>query len=101
VDPAVVELVATMQRDAFEAQLGVDAELEELDPPFARRLGEIDVPALVVVGEDDLEDFHGIAARLAAELPRARPVVTVAGAAHLPALERPEETAALLRDFLA
>jgi 3-oxoadipate enol-lactonase len=100
VDPAIGELVATMQRDAFVAQLGVDAELEESDPPVARRLREIAVPALVVVGEDDMEDFHRIAARLAAELPGAGPVVTIPEAAHLPALERPDETARALVAFL-
>jgi 3-oxoadipate enol-lactonase len=98
-DRAVVELVETMDRDAIGAQLGIDAELEEHDPPVARRLGEIGAPALVVVGADDLEDFHRIAARLAAELPGASEVVTVAGAAHLPALERADETARLLLDF--
>jgi 3-oxoadipate enol-lactonase len=99
-DPAVVELVRAMQRDAFALQEGVDAELEESDPPVARRLGEIAVPALVAVGEDDIEDFHRIAARLANELPGAGPVVTIPGAAHLPALERPDETAQALLDFL-
>ena len=101
VDPAVVDLVRTMQRDAFAAQLGVDADFDELDPPLARRLGEIAAPALLVVGTDDVGDFHRIAQRLADELPAVGPVVTVDGAAHLPALERPDETARLLLDFLA
>jgi 3-oxoadipate enol-lactonase len=101
VDPAVRDLVATMQRDAFEAQIGVEAELEEPDPPVARRLGEISAPALVVVGADDVEDFLAIARRLADELPGAEEVVTVAGAAHLPALERPAEVADLVAAFLA
>jgi 3-oxoadipate enol-lactonase len=101
VDPAVVELVERMQRAAFEAQLGVDAEFEELDPPVARRLREIGVPALVVVGAEDLGDFARIAERLADELPGAGPVVPIEGAAHLPALERPDETARLVLDFLA
>jgi 3-oxoadipate enol-lactonase len=100
VDPAIVDLVRTMQRDAFAAQLGVEADYDELDPPLARRLGEIAAPALVVVGADDVGDFHAIAQRLADELPGAGPVVTVEGAAHLPALERPDETARLLLDFL-
>ena len=100
VDPAVRELVATMQRDAFQAQIGVDAELEKLDPPVARRLGEITAPALVVAGADDVEDFVAIARRLADELPRAREVVTVARAAHLPALERPAEVAEHVLGFL-
>ena len=101
VDPAVRDLVATMQRGAFEAQIGVDAELEELDPPVARRLGEIAAPALVVAGADDVEDFLALAHRLADELPGAREVVTVAGAAHLPALERPDEVADLVVAFVA
>jgi 3-oxoadipate enol-lactonase len=100
-DPAVVELVAAMQRDAFEAQIGVEADLEENDPPVATRLGEIAAPALVVVGADDVADFHGLARTFAAELPNAEPVVTIAGAAHLPALERPDDVAAVLVPFLA
>jgi 3-oxoadipate enol-lactonase len=100
-DPAVVALVAAMQRDAFVAQAGVDAELEAFDPPVAERLGEIAAPAFVAVGADDVADFHRIAERLAAELPAARPVVTIAGAAHLPALERPDAVAELLVAFLA
>jgi 3-oxoadipate enol-lactonase len=101
VDRAVSDLVATMQRDAFEAQLGVDAELEETSPPVAERLGEIEAPALVVVGEHDLPDFRALGERFAAELPNARPLVTVPGAAHLPALERPDAVAELLLEFLA
>ena len=102
VDPALTDLVATMQRDAFAAQMDVEAEFEELDPPLARRLSEIVAPALVAVGADDVEDVHRIAERLATELPGgARPVVTVQGAAHLPALERPDDVAAVLVPFLA
>lgn len=100
VDPAVRDLVATMQRDAYLAQDGVDAEYDEDDPPVARRLGEIRAPALVVAGADDVEDFHRIAATLAAGLPGAGPIVTVPRAAHLPALERPDEVAELVIAFL-
>jgi pimeloyl-ACP methyl ester carboxylesterase len=101
VDPALRDLVATMQRDAFHAQLGVDAEDEELDPPVAERLREVRAPALVMVGEHDLTDFRRIAERLAGELPGARPLVTIADAAHLPALERPGAVADPLVAFLA
>jgi 3-oxoadipate enol-lactonase len=101
VDPAVRDLVATMQRNAFEAQIGIDAKLEQLDPPVARRLHEIAAPALVLAGADDAGDFVAIAQRLAEELPGASEVVTVARAAHLPALERPDEVADLVLAFLA
>jgi len=100
VDPAVVALVRTMQRDAFAAQIDVDASLDEPDPPVARRLREVAMPTLVVVGADDVADFAAIARRLADEIPGAGPVVTIARAAHLPALERPAETAAAVLDFL-
>jgi len=100
VDPAVRDLVATMQRDAFVAKRGVDAELEQEDPPIAHRLTEIRAPALVAVGADDVEDFHRIAGILAAALPGAGAVVIVPRAAHLPALERPDDVAALLIEFL-
>jgi 3-oxoadipate enol-lactonase len=101
VDPGVRALVTTMARRAFEVQDGVDAEFEELDPPIARRLGEIRVPGLVVIGEDDVDDFDRIAAQLARELPGAEGVVRIRGAAHLPALERPAETAEALLGFLS
>ena len=101
VDPAVLDLVRTMQRDAFAAQADVDASIEPFDPPVARRLGDVAMPTLVVVGADDVPDFVAIARRLADEIPGAGPVVTIARAAHLPALERPAETAAAVLDFLA
>jgi pimeloyl-ACP methyl ester carboxylesterase len=100
-DPAVADLVAAMQRNVFELQEGVDADLERSDPPVAARLRDIAAPALVAVGADDLDDFHRIAERLAAELPNARPVVTIPGAAHLPALERPDDVARVLVPFLS
>ena len=89
-----------MQRDAFDAQIDVDAALDEPDPPVARRLREVALPTLVVVGADDVADFAAIAQRLAGEIPGAGPLVTIARAAHLPALERPAETAAAVLDFL-
>ena len=101
VDPDVRALVAAMQRDAFVAQLGVDAEPEALDPPLAERLGDVRAPALVMVGEDDVPDFRQIAERLVAQLPAARPLQVIPGAAHLPALERPGAVSALLLEFLA
>lgn len=94
-------LVREMQRRAFELQLAVpDVGPEEpFDPPASARLGEIRCPTLVVVGALDKDDFHGIADRLAAGIPGAEKVV-VAGAAHLPSLERPDEFNRLLVDFL-
>jgi pimeloyl-ACP methyl ester carboxylesterase len=96
VDPAMRALVADMQRRAFELQQGVGAEEEELDTDLAR----VTAPTVVAVGELDLPDFHEIGRHVAAAIPNAEELTVVAGAAHLPALERPAEVARLLARVL-
>lgn len=95
------ERVREMQRRAFDVQLLVPKEFYPVDSGVgAEDLAGIAVPALVVSGANDHPDFRGIAARLATLLPDARPV-ELEWAGHLPALERPEDTSALLIDYLA
>jgi len=89
--------VAAMQRRAFETQLAAGEPEEAPDPLEGRELGE--VPALIVVGEHDMPDFHAGAEAWAAELPGARRV-TMAGAGHLAPLEQPEAFRELLAGFL-
>jgi pimeloyl-ACP methyl ester carboxylesterase len=57
------------------------------------------MPTLLVVGDADRAEQLPLAARLAAEIPNAR-LETVAGAGHLPSIERPDELNRLLLDFL-
>jgi pimeloyl-ACP methyl ester carboxylesterase len=57
-------------------------------------------PALVLMGADDRLCPHDRHALMHALMPQSR-LVTVAGAGHLPPLERPAETAAALCDWLA
>jgi pimeloyl-ACP methyl ester carboxylesterase len=88
--------IARMQRRAFEVQLAAD---EQDPPPRAERV-EVDpvavaVPALVVAGAHDVAHHRDIATLLAREVPGAE-LVELAWAGHLPSLERPDETAALL-----
>jgi len=101
VDPEVRDLVRTMQRHAFELPepdpFGPETKL---DPPTSRRLGEVGVPTLLVVGDEDVPDFGAIAERLSRELPDAR-LVVIHDAAHVVALERPEEFNPVLVEFLA
>jgi pimeloyl-ACP methyl ester carboxylesterase len=100
VDPAVRELVRTMQRHAFELpEPDPPPEDVRLDPPASTRLGEIGVPTLVVVGDEDVEDFRRIAAAVAAGIPDAREVV-ISHAAHVIALEKPAEFNRALLEFL-
>lgn len=67
--------------------------------PANERLAEIQAPALVITGEQDVPDFQRAADHLAAGLAGARRE-TVAGAGHLPNLEAPERFNHLLADFL-
>jgi pimeloyl-ACP methyl ester carboxylesterase len=98
VDPGVRAGVAEMQRRAYELQREWVDE-EPLVPELAERLGEIRVPVLVVVGEEDQPDLQAIAERLAREIPGAR-LATIANTAHVPSMERPREFDELVLPFL-
>ena len=91
VDPELRRLVGEMQRQAFELQEPVwdDADEEPLVADLGARAGDLEMPALVVVGDEDVPDMHAIAERLAAAIPGAE-LARIAGAAHLPSLERPD-----------
>ena len=73
---------------------------EALVDDVGARLGEIRVPVLVTAGDLDVADVHALADRFERELPNVRRT-TIAGAAHLPSMERPEEFERLVLDFLA
>ena len=84
-------LVAEMQRQAFRLSKGHDdLQADRLEPPASARLDDVRVPTLVVTGDEDVEDIHAIADRLAREIPGAERA-TIPDAAHLPSLERPDE----------
>jgi pimeloyl-ACP methyl ester carboxylesterase len=99
-DDSARVLVREMQRRAFE----LDTAAEQLSPAVELRrpdlaLDTLAMPALVVSGEHDLLWFRQTARHLAERLPRAE-AVELAWAGHLPSLERPEEAAALVANYL-
>ncbi|MER5738215.1 MULTISPECIES: alpha/beta hydrolase [unclassified Streptomyces] len=99
--PEARALVHAMQRRAFELQLAAPEEHGPRPSGVTQEdLGGIAVPVLVVTGAHDVPDFRAIGEKTAALLPDAR-LVTLDWAGHLPSLERPEETLALLTDHLA
>lgn len=101
IDPEVRELVAGMQRRAFHVQTGHDdVRVARLEPPVSERLDEVRAPTLVLTGSDDVEDILRIAGRLASGITGATRE-TIAGAAHLPNLDRPEEFDRIVLGFLA
>ena len=98
---AIRALVAVMQRRAFEITADWDeVEEVELDPPALDRLGELDVPTLVLTGGLDLDAISRAAEAVATGIPNARHEAWP-DAAHLPSLERPDDFATLLEGWLA
>jgi pimeloyl-ACP methyl ester carboxylesterase len=100
VDPGVRDLVAGMQRRAFELERPDGGPEEELEESAAARLAEIRVPTLVLVGALDVPDMLAISERIAAEVPGAERVV-VDGGAHMVTMERPDQVNEPLLAFLA
>ena len=99
-DPATVELVKTMilesSPDGAVAALGAMRGRPDSTP----LLKEIEVPTLVIGGEEDAISTPDVMGAMAGEIPGARHV-TLAGAGHLSNLEDPEGFNGALEDFLA
>jgi len=104
VDPEVRARVAAMVLRRYEMQAGAweggAREESALDGSVESRLGEIRCSTLVVVGDEDISDMQAIARHVAASIEGAR-LVTMAKAAHLPSLERPDDMNSLLLAFLS
>ncbi len=95
-----------LMRDRRAAFLGTDptvfgaacAALATLD--LRGRLNEVEVPVLVMVGENDEATPPAMSQELAAGLPNAR-LVTLSGCAHVPQLQDPGRFLEALLPFLA
>ena len=72
----------------------------EVDVPAPyNRLAEVAVPTLVIWGDLDFPDIQERCRHVATTVPRAESH-QMAGAAHLPSLERPAEITALIAAFV-
>ena len=101
--PDVVNAVRVMM--ARQSVAGITGALQALrDRPDSREtLGTITVPTLVVVGEEDVLTPINEARAIAEALPAAARVrmEIIAGAGHLPCVERSAATTHAVSDFLA
>jgi len=98
VPPELRRRVFEMQRRAFE--IDNDAAVGSwLVPDRADRLGEVEIPTLLVVGELDQPDFAAIGRHMAEAMPDAR-LEMMPGVAHLPPMEAPAPFAELVLGFL-
>ena len=63
-------------------------------------LGRIKVPTLCVVGADDAATPPAVVEDMRRQIPTARPLAVIPGAGHIPPMENPAATAAVLQSFL-
>jgi 3-oxoadipate enol-lactonase len=90
IDPAVRQRVYEMLYHDLTVPMPEGAEEQSLEPPARRRLAEIRVPTLVMVGDYDLPEKQELAALLAERIPGAQQVV-IPGVAHMVNMEKPAE----------
>jgi len=73
---------------------------EPLDPPAADRLGELQVPTLILIGAVDQPVMRRAADYMATHIADAQQVV-IPDTAHLPSMEQPTHFNQIVLDFLA
>ncbi len=95
VDDALYERVCSMIVRSYALQAGVEASLLRIEIEPER----ISAPSLVMRGALDWPDVAAAAERFVAGISDVREVV-IDGCAHLPTMERPEEVARLVLEFL-
>ncbi len=102
VDPEIRAKAFEMARQVTVHELsGIgDHKSKTTDIPAAQRLTELTMPALVIIGENDLPYLQQAADYLAEQLPQARKLI-LPNAAHLPNMEHPALFEASVREFLA
>jgi pimeloyl-ACP methyl ester carboxylesterase len=85
--------------EGYKAHANEEPSSKPLDPPAAKRLGEITVPTLVMVGDLDTRDTVAACRKLVGEIPGAR-LEVFKGVAHMVNLEQPERFTRLVLEFL-
>lgn len=87
-DPRTADLVWQMIRDN-KRMFVIEWPSEKMDPRAYARLGEIKVPTLFVIGDQDSQTVLKVASATAARLPGAE-IVRIPNADHLPQMVAPD-----------
>jgi 3-oxoadipate enol-lactonase len=98
VAPALRERVREMILGTYTSHT-TEGKPQRLDPPAAKRLGDVNTPTLIILGDLDESGVLAAADQLARGIPGARKVVIV-GTAHMPSMEKPGEFNQIVLDFL-
>lgn len=99
VDPTTLPAEKLAVQRGNMASLRAVAGIPMSDPKLLRRLGEVEIPALVLWGESDRIASTTYGRGLAAALPAGR-FTLIEKAGHLPQIERPEATLAAIDAFV-
>ena len=100
VDPVMRKLAYDMDRLALShdaKKLG--KRLPNSERPAYDRLGEVKVPVLIIVGENDTPYHHAAADYMLKHLPEAKKMV-IQDAAHLPNMDHPGQFGEIVNTFL-
>lgn len=100
VNPQVREAVAAMQLHAFQMPEPEEAAVIRPDSPAIKRLDEVRVPTLIIVGMLDVAAVIRHARMLAEQISRAQ-LELMAKAAHLPSMEQPALFNEKVQQFMA
>ena len=92
-------LIKQIARDNIHELTMDESDAEQLDPPAAHRLAEIDVPTLILEAEYDPPDMRRVCDFLGVEIMGSRKVV-VEGADHVVNVRQPERFEELVLPFL-
>lgn len=97
--PSTAPLLKTMIDENASAIKMKFWPFEKMDPPAAKRLGEIKVPTLIILGEKDIKSMLDVGEITANGIKGARKEV-IPGADHLPQMVDPARFNEILTEFL-
>lgn len=98
IDPTIRELVIDMQMKAL-TKLEPASSVEEIETDDSiSRISNVKVPLVIIIGDDDVQDFHDISNLICKEVPSAKKI-TIPNAAHLANLEFPELFSRIIIEF--
>ena len=97
-DPAVRSRAYDRVLHNFRTPEG-EGERQEIGPPAIERLGDIQAPTLVILGEHDTPDIHAIGELLKDGIPGVR-LIEMDDVAHMLNMEKPAQFNRLVLDFL-
>ena len=96
--PAVLARLAQIVEDYSGWHFVNQDHQHELNPPAAKRLREITIPILAIVGQYDIPDFLNMTELISQQAPHARKII-IPNVGHMSNMEAPEEVNQAIYEF--